>query len=171
MQSITRTLTRAKIVFIALIALYWLQALVVAGADTPIATHFGLDGRANDWMSSGGFLMFHCWMTALILAVRWFIAASARWQQGINIPEYRTFSDTQKHLFAGFMDVHSWSFGCLLAGMFLAIDGLILLANTRVPASLPLVFGLLLTMVFLGGMGWWTLRIFTEVKNIAQKVQ
>lgn len=168
LNNIINTTSKAKIVFISLTALYVVHALFrwLSMAQGRIATHFSTDGTPNDSMTGTGFALFHVAMAAFIVGIRWFLAASARWQQGINIPEYHTFTGEQKQVFAGFMALHSWSFGCLLVGMFLMIDGLIIWSNVQTPPNLPLVIGLVLTFVFLGGMGWWIIRLLTEVQSI-----
>ncbi len=163
---------RTRNTFWALVAVYLLHA-IVRFFDMPsgiLATHFGLDGSANGWMSSNSFLVFHCFMAVFIIGVRWFIAATARWQNGINMPSgYYELSISQKQAFVSTMEHHSWNFGCLIIGLFIAIDGLILLANTNVPPSLPLVLGLVLTMVFLGGMGWWTITLLSAIQRIKKQ--
>lgn len=169
MFSNIHTTNKAKLVFISLTAFYVIHALIrwlgmTAGGR--IATHFGTDGTPNDSMTGTGFAVFHVAMAAFIVGIRWFLAATARWQQGINIPEYHTLSNEQKQTFAGFMASHSWRFGCLMMGMFIAIDGMILWANAQAPANLPLVWGLVLTFMFLLGTGWWIIRLLTEIQSI-----
>jgi hypothetical protein len=172
--SILRTISKTKLAFIILTAFYILHA-VVRWLNTytgRIATHFSTDGTPNDSMTGIGFALFHIVMAAFLIGIRWFIAASARGQQGVKLPSgYYEWSISEKQAFIGFIEEHSWKFGCLLMGMFIAIDGLIFWANAQTPANLPLVIGLMLTLVFLGGMGWWIIRMLSEVQRIKKQEQ
>lgn len=171
-KSITRALRNAKVVFIVFTAFYVIHALVrwLSVSAGRIATHFSTDGTPNDSMTGTGFALFHLAMAVFITGIRWFIAASAQWQQGINIPSgYYEFSMPQKQAFISFMEEHSWKFGYLLIGMLIAIDGLIIWANAQAPANLPLVMGLVLTFMFLGGIGWWIVSLLLAIQRIVKQ--
>jgi hypothetical protein len=162
----------AKVVFIVLTAFYVLHALVrwLSVSVGRIATHFSTDGTPNDSMTGAGFVLFHLAMAVFFTGIRWFIATSSQWQQGINMPSgYYELSMPQKQVFVSFMEEHSWKFGCLLMGMLIAIDGLIIWANAQVPANLPLVMGLMLTFIFLGGIGWWIVSLLLAIKRIVKQ--
>lgn len=171
-KNITRAVRNAKVVFIVLTAFYVIHALVrwLSEFEGRIATHFSTDGMPNDSMTGTGFALFHLAMALFITGIRWFIAASAQWQQGINMPSgYYEFSMPQKQVFMSFMEDHSWKFGCLLMGMLIAIDGLIIWANAQTPANLPLVMGLMLTFIFLGGIGWWIVSLLLAIQRIVKQ--
>jgi hypothetical protein len=168
LKNIIQTTSNAKAVYITLAALYVLYGLVY-GLSLPerrIVTHFSFDGMPNHSMTGMGFALFHGVMAVLIAGMRWIIAASARRQQGINIRGYDTFTDNQKQAFAGFMALHSWSFGCLMMGMLMMIDGVIFWTNTQTPTNLPIALGLALMFFLVGGIGWWIIRLLTEVQSI-----
>ena len=118
-KSIIRAVRNAKVVFIVLTALYVIHALVhwLNVSAERIATHFSTDGTPNNSMTGAGFALFHLAMAVFITGIRWFIAASTQWQQGITMPSgYYELSMPQKQVFMSFMEEHSWKFGCLLMG-------------------------------------------------------
>lgn len=162
---------RTRNIFWALVAVYLLHAIVrfFTTPSSVLATHFGLDGSANGWMSSGAFGLFHYVVVAFVLGMRWLLVATARRQKGINIPEYHRLSDAGKQTFAGFMENHSWIFGSLMIGFFMLLDIVIVLANTQSFARTSMVIGLIFTVFFLGTVGWWTIALLSAIQRIKKQ--
>lgn len=166
-----RTFLRTRNIYFALVAVYLLHGIVrfFTTPSSVLATHFGLDGSANGWMSSGAFLLFHLFMVAFTFGLRWFLAATARWQKGINIPEYHLLSETGKQAFVNFMEHHSWAFGSLMIGFFILFDIVIVLANTQSFARTSMVIGLIVTLFFLGSVAWWTIALLMAIQRIKKQ--
>lgn len=162
---------RTRNIFFALAAVYLLHGIVrfFTMPSNVLATHFGLDGNANGWMSSGAFLLFHLFMVTFIFGLRWFLSATARWQKGINIPEYHLLSEAGKQAFVHFMENHSWVFGSLMIVFFTLLDIVIVLANTQSFARTSMVIGLIVTVFFLGSVAWWTIALLMAIQRIKKQ--
>lgn len=153
---------RTPIPWILLPGLYvvFFILLAVSAAHLPetMATHFGLTGRPNDWMSRSGYLgmmvafglFFPLFVVGLSYVSRFFP------DQCQNIPrrEYWLAAGKREETF-DYLVQHSLWFACLALGFVMGIHLLVIAANTGSQHGLSTagIFGL--AAVFLAGtIGW-----------------
>lgn len=148
--------------------LFALAAAMIAGAvvidrtaaDLPVhvATHFGLRGDANGWMSRG---VYTGVMTGLVIVVPLFallkivlLPAAGRGWRGVPhldywlAPERRTATRWR-------LASHAAVLGCLLVAFLVAMHFVLLDANAHAPPALPLQPFLVALVVFLAAVAAW----------------
>jgi uncharacterized membrane protein len=161
---------QAQYLFFALIVAYVLYAAVrLVQMPEVMATHFGFDGRANGWMSGSTFLVFTLAMSALAVGLRWFLVFAARMQKGINIPGYQELSAEEKTEFATVMEQQSWVFGCLFISFLFAVNVIIFSTNSSGSERLSAIPALVITVVFVGAMLWWSLTLVSSIQRLRKK--
>ncbi len=161
---------QAQYLFFALIAAYVLYAAVrLVQMPEVMVTHFGFDGRADGWMSRNTFLVVSLALAALAVGLRWFMGFTARLQKGINIPGYHDLSAEGKAEFAELMQQKSWVFGCFFISFLFAVNVMIFSTNLAHSERLALIPLLLITVVFVGAMLWWSLTLVSSVQRLRKK--
>lgn len=161
---------QAQYLFFALIIVYVLYAAVrLAQMPEGMATHFGLDGRANGWMNRSAFLVFTLAMAAFAVGLRWLLVFTARMQKGINIPGYHMLSVEEKVEFATVMEQKSWVFGCLFISFFISVNVLIFSTNSDGSERLAAIPAIFITVVYVGAMLWWSLTLVSSVQRLRKK--
>lgn len=145
---------------LALHAWYWNQL------PDRVATHFGIDGRPNDWMNKGSATALLC---GIQVAMPLFLFGIGSLLQHIpssmiNIPhrEYWLHPDRRQQTIEHVSNMLAW-IAVLTALEMMAIGHLTFLANrTGSPLNAPLfltILGLYLLGVFsLAGRSYWVLR-------------
>lgn len=162
--------TNAKRTFFVLVAAYLLYvAARIWQMPEVMATHFGIDGRADGWMSRSSFLVVSVALAALAVGMRWFIGFTGRLQKGINIPGYNELSAEGKTVFAEVMQHKSWLFGCLFIGFLFVINMLTISTNQMASGRLAVLPVLLLTVVFLAAILWWVLTLVSTVQRLRKQ--
>jgi Protein of unknown function (DUF1648). len=128
-----------------------------------VATHFGIDGRADGWMSRSGYLAF---MLAFMIGMSTFVSfvvgtLPRKFPQWTNIPNrdyWLAFERRDESAF--FLSAHGKRLAYLIVMMMLGMHYTILLANHMKPPALPgtvftaILFGFALALV------WWIVRLY-----------
>ncbi len=104
-----------------------------------VATHFGMDGAPNGWMTRAGHVRFTTLTgigsSGFVLAVFGFI----RWcgDAGLNIPnkEYWIAPERREATYE-FVQRQGFLFACIVLGFIAGVHRTILVSNLRSPASL-----------------------------------
>jgi Protein of unknown function (DUF1648) len=105
-----------------------------------VASHFGVAGQSNAWMSRDGYALFILGFGTLFPM---FIVASLAWlphitSRGIKLPnrDYWLAPPRRGETLAALESFGGW-LGCLLTAFIAALHYLILEANTSVPPQMP----------------------------------
>jgi uncharacterized membrane protein len=128
-----------------------------------VATHFGIDGRPDGWMSRGGYLAF---MLAFMIGMSAFVsfavgALPRKFPQWTNIP-HRDYwlAPGRRDESARFLSAHGKRLAYLIVVMMLGMHYTILLANHMKPPTLP---GSTFTSIIVGfalALVWWIVRLY-----------
>ncbi len=128
-----------------------------------VATHFGLNGEPDGWMSQSAYLNF---IAAMGVALPLFIVAisflSRFFPVGfVNVPHKEFWlapgqrEESQEFLF----DRSLW-LACLMVAFFAALHYTTLVANRNVPVRLPAQFFFAVLGVFLLGIAVWVISLY-----------
>jgi uncharacterized membrane protein len=139
-------------------------ALVVCTAPLlpdKVASHFGLGGAPDAWMSKQSFLitMLLLGIGLPLLVIGIFAATTYAPEWMINIPNKEYWFSPDR---VGF--TRSWIFeqgfwlSCMLLSMFIATHWFVIEANRSEPVRLPENSFLAMLACFVIGMGIWTFR-------------
>jgi uncharacterized membrane protein len=148
-----------------------LVALVTATLDQlpeRVASHFGLDGLANGWMSRGGYVAFVCLIPLGVAAV--FFGASALIRRlpaaWVNIPcrEYWLAPERRAATAVFLRNRLGWML-CLIVVLFAELHVLTVLANRTVPARLPMAGFALCLAAFVGSVLVWTVLLHLRINR------
>ncbi len=135
-----------------------------------VATHFGLNGEPNGWMSRSAYLNF---IAAMGVALPLFIVAisflSRFFPVGfVNVPHKEFWlaparrEETQEALFA-----RSLWLACLIVLFFGALHYTTLVANRNVPVRLPAQLLFPVLGVFVIGIGVWVIALYRRFRRPA----
>jgi hypothetical protein len=128
-----------------------------------VATHFGIDGRADGWMSHKGYLLF---MISFMVGVSGFVSfvvgtLPSKFPKWTNIPNRDYWlAPERRDESARFLSAHGKRLGYLIVMMMLGMHYTILLANHRQPPMLP---GSIVSSIILGfalALLWWIVRLY-----------
>jgi uncharacterized membrane protein len=152
-------------VFAGVFILYTVQYL-----PDKVATHFGMDGRADGWMSRNGYLTFVLSFMIGVSALVSFVVGTLprQFPQWTNIPNRDYWLATERcDESTRFLSVHGKRLGYLIVMMMLGMHYTILLANHISPPTLP---GSTFTSIVLGfalALLWWIVRLYKRFpKNL-----
>jgi serine/threonine-protein kinase len=129
-----------------LLALFWVAFAAyvwVSSGNLPerVATHFGSSGEANGWETHAGYVRFTLIFGAAIPLFVFGIFSLVRVGDGalMNIPrkDYWLAPERRRETFA-FVQRQGIRMARLLIAFFALIHHLVLMANARMPANLPL---------------------------------
>lgn len=129
----------------------------------PVATHFGVDNRANGWMSREGYLLF---MLAFMIGVSALVSFAVgtlprKFPQWTNVPnrDYwlvpARLDDSVRYL-----STHGKRLGCLIIMMMLGMHYVILKANAIKPPMLPVPTFSAVLLGFALALIWWIVRLY-----------
>ena len=136
--------------------------IVVSGRAMPamVASHFGADGGANRWMSSGQYLIFMlAFGVALPGLIVYGLGLALQHASGlINLPNRDYWLEPERRAeTVQYLEAHFAMFGSLLAIFVCFVHGLVVVANAALPPRLPtlpmiacLVAFLLATLIWIG---------------------
>ena len=128
-----------------------------------VATHFGINGQADGWMSRNGYLLL---MLAFMIGMSAFVSfvvgtLPRKFPQWTNIPNRDYWLAPQRREeSARFLSAHGKRLGYLIVMMMLGMHYTILLANHMRPPALP---GSTFTSIILGfalALLWWIVRLY-----------
>ena len=128
-----------------------------------VATHFGMDGRADGWMSRSGYVAFMLLFTIGMSAFVTFIVGTLprKFPQWTNIPNRDYWlAPERREESAHFLSTHGKRLAYLIVMMMLGMHYTILLANHMKPPALP---GSTFTSILLGfalALVWWIVRLY-----------
>jgi hypothetical protein len=142
-----------------------LVAYVLQTADqlpATVATHFGVRGEANGWMTRAGhvrFLLgFGLGMPVFFIAV--FSIVRVLHGAGLNIPNRQLWlAPAHREDTLTFIQRQGMWFGCLFLFFFASIHHLILRANSRIPPTLPAREFTVILVIYLSAIILWTLHL------------
>ena len=151
-----------RLAYVAFAALYLAVAVgvLITAPWLPerVATHFGLEGHPNGWMTRTGYFAF---VTAFPLLLALFFAGIAALTRVlparfVNIPN-RDFWLAPERRAATSVLIRHWLAGllCLLTLFFAGLHVLTIIANRSTPPQLPMGGLLLLVIVFLLALMIW----------------
>ena len=154
----------AWVSFICLAA-FAIVFVVYTGSYLPdiVATHFGVDGEANGWMTRGGYLLF---MLSFMLGVSSFVSLVVgmlprKFPQWTNVPNRQYWLAAERcEESLNFLSAHGKRLGCLILMMMLGMHYTVLIANHLRPPTLPastfssIIIGFALALV------WWIVRLY-----------
>lgn len=127
-----------------------------------VASHFGADNLANGQMTRDDYRNFMLLFTLGIpllacLPLAWL---PARFPRLVNIPDRDYWlGPEQRASSLLFFRRHALRLATLVVLFMGAVHGLILQANALQPAQLPLLPFLVMLLLFLGGVLWWSLAL------------
>ncbi|MGH7872873.1 MAG: DUF1648 domain-containing protein [Candidatus Binatia bacterium] len=154
----------AWVSFICLTA-FAIVFVVYTGSYLPenVATHFGIDGEANGWMTRGGYLLF---ILSLMVGVSSLVSMlvgglSRKFPQWTNVPnrDYWLAPERREESLR-YLSAHGKRLGCLILIMMLGMHYTVLIANHLRPPTLPastfssVIIGFALALV------WWIIRLY-----------
>jgi uncharacterized membrane protein len=128
-----------------------------------VATHFGVSGQADGWMSRNGYVLF---MLAFIVGVSVFVSfvvgtLPSRFPAWTNIPNRDYWlAPERREESARFLSAHGKRLGYLIVMMMLGMHYTLLLANHMRPPALP---GAIFTAILVGfalALIWWVVRLY-----------
>jgi uncharacterized membrane protein len=154
----------ARVSFICL-AVFAIVFVVYTGSYLPetVATHFGVDGEANGWMTRGGYLLF---MLSFMFGVSSFVSLVVgtlprKFPQWTNVPNGQYWLAAERRDESlNFLSAHGKRLGCLILMMMLGMHYTVLIANHLRPPTLPastfssIIIGFALALV------WWIVRLY-----------
>jgi uncharacterized membrane protein len=154
----------ARVSFICL-AVFAIVFVVYTGSYLPetVATHFGVDGEANGWMTRGGYLLF---MLSFMFGVSSFVSLVVgtlprKFPQWTNVPNGQYWLAAERRDESlNFLSAHGKRLGCLILMMMLGMHYTVLIANHLRPPALPastfssIIIGFALALV------WWIVRLY-----------
>jgi uncharacterized membrane protein len=154
----------ARVSFICLTA-FAIVFVVYTGSYLPetVATHFGIDGEANGWMTRGGYLLF---MLSFMLGVSSFVSLVVgtlprKFPQWTNVPNRQYWLAAERRDESlNFLSAHGKRLGCLILMMMIGMHYTVLIANHLRPPTLPastfssIIIGFALALV------WWIVRLY-----------
>ena len=154
----------ARVSFICLAA-FAIVFIVYTGSYLPetVATHFGIDGEANGWMTRGGYLLF---MLSFMFGVSSFVSLVVgtlprKFPQWTNVPNGQYWLAAERRDESlNFLSAHGKRLGCLILMMMLGMHYTVLIANHLRSPALPastfssIIIGFALALV------WWIVRLY-----------
>lgn len=163
--------TTLPAVLFALLCLGLLCWIAFSGPWLPatVASHFGLNGQADGWMSRSAYLVF---LSVLTLALPLFIVGLTYFSRFlpdwmINLPRKEYWlSGAQRPETFDWITAHSLWLGCLVVGMLGAAHYLTIQANQRVPAGLPAASFAVVMGGFLAGVAIWSLVLWRHFRRL-----
>src|SRR6185503_1439054 len=127
-----------------------------------VATHFGVEGRADGWMSRNDYLSFMLGLMVGMSALVGFIVGTLprKFPQWTNIPNRDYWLALERRAESAlFLSAHGKRLASLIVMMMLGMHYTILLANHMKPPALPgttftaILFGFALALL------WWIVRL------------
>jgi TRAP-type C4-dicarboxylate transport system permease small subunit len=145
-------------VFAAVFIIYTTQSL-----PSTVATHFGVDNRANGWMSRNGYVLFMlCFLIGVPAFVSFVVGLLPRkYPQWTNLPNRDYWLATaRRDESLSFLAAHGMRLACLIVMLMLGMHYTILLANRTQPAALPLPIFSSIFISFALALLWWIVRLY-----------
>ncbi|MEA3209942.1 MAG: hypothetical protein QOE70_2999 [Chthoniobacter sp.] len=135
-----------------------------------VATHFGLHGEPNGWMSRGGYVQFTIafglGLPGFLLLI--FALIRAANGKGLNIPNREHWlAPERREETLSFMGRHGAWLACLMVGFFAGLHHLIIVANVSSPPSLPNAQLGLMVSAFLGAVAIWVVVLYRRFSRPA----
>jgi uncharacterized membrane protein len=133
-----------------------------------IATHFGINGQANGWMSRSGYQVFIS-LTGLglplfIVLMGFLCRFLPTWTLNIPHREYWLAPDRRALTCEYLLAWYFW-LACLTVAFFGALHYLTVQANHSVPVHLPGLPFTVILAVFLGLIALWTIGLLRHFLN------
>ncbi len=135
-----------------------------------VATHFGMGGAANGWMSREGYLwfmvLFAIFVPLIVVATSGFVPqfTRPRWKKAALHARAADPADSIAAI--AWRRSHACWLGCALAVFLTAMHLLLVEANLRTPAQLPegAFFGVL--GILLAVVGVWSLALKRHLRRV-----
>ncbi|MBN2506564.1 MAG: DUF1648 domain-containing protein [Verrucomicrobia bacterium] len=147
------------IVWLLALALFIVSVLML-GQNLPdrVATHFGISGQPDGWMTREAhvrfFLLFGAGISVLPIALCYLSRFFPVWT--LNIPNKACWTSPEMHPIAcAFVFRHSFWLSSLSLAWFATLHHLLVEANRRTPVAMSPMGVVALTLVFLVGLGLW----------------
>ncbi|MEP7208120.1 MAG: DUF1648 domain-containing protein [Casimicrobiaceae bacterium] len=147
-------------------------ALSAASLPDPVATHFGVDGRANGWMSRQRYLtvwlaatcVFPCLVTGSIVLI------TRHAPRLVNIPHRDDwFAPARRKTTIDWLTRAGLWLGTIAASFLAGLHGVLLMANRAQPPRLPGFAFLGLTGVFVTVLLVWTAAYYGRFRRLPRK--
>ncbi len=153
--------------------LLYIGFLLYVGQTAPflpdrMATHFGIDGQANGWMSRSGYIdfirLFGLALPAFTIAVGFLTRFLPAWM--INIPnrDYWLAPEHRVETYTSVLGYCLW-LACLEAGFVGGMHYLTIVANRSTPAHLPSNGLISVLGIFLVGLGFWIVALVRRFRK------
>jgi uncharacterized membrane protein len=150
------------VVLLSLILAAGLFVLItVDGLPARVATHFGVGGMPNGWMSRSGYMLFMlCFTVAFPLLVSAMAGGLPRLLPNLtNVPHRRYWmAPERREATLDFLAGHACWLGCMIALLAGAVHWMIVQAHGYSPVRLPTASFVTTVGVFLLGLGIWIAR-------------
>ena len=128
-----------------------------------VASHFGINGQADGWMTRGGYLLF---MISFMVGVSAFVSVvvgilPARFPHWTNVPhgDYWLAPERREESLR-YLSAHGKRLGYLIVMMMLGMHYTILLANHTRPPALPVSTFTSILIGFALALVWWIVRLY-----------
>jgi uncharacterized membrane protein len=128
-----------------------------------VASHFGINGQADGWMTRGGYLLF---MISFMVGVSAFVSVvvgilPARFPHWTNVP-HRDYwlAPERREESLRYLSAHGKRLGYLIVMMMLGMHYTILLANHTRPPALPVSTFTSILIGFALALVWWIVRLY-----------
>ena len=145
----------------------WLIALVlfvasvfVLGQSLPdrVATHFGISGQPDDWMTRGAhlkfMLLFGAGTSTLPIVLCYLARFFPAWT--LNVPNKAYWTSPEGHPIAcAYVFLHSFWFGTLMLVWFAVLHYTVVVANRATPVAMSPAAVYIVTGVMLVGLVLW----------------
>ena len=145
-------------VFAAVFIIYTTQSL-----PSTVATHFGVDNRANGWMTRHGYVLF---MLGFLIGVPAFVSfvvgvLPRKYPQWTNVPNCDYWlSASRREDSLSYLSAHGMRLACLIVMMMVGMHYTILVANHTQPPALPISIFSSLLVGFALALLWWIVRLY-----------
>ncbi len=133
-----------------------------------VATHFGIDGQADGWMSRSGYAnfirIFGLALPVFTVAVGFLTRFLPSWM--INIPnrDYWLAPEHRAETYNSVLGFCLW-LACMEAGLVGAMHYQTIVANRSIPARLP-TSGLVIVLgMFVAGLGLWIVALVRRFRR------
>ncbi len=133
-----------------------------------VASHFGVGGAANGYMSRDGYQIFMLLFTIGLPAFMVTVIGSlpARYTKWSNLPHKDYwFAPEQRADSLAYLRQHAYWFGSLMVFFAAALHALVLDANARTPPHLAEVPFFVMMAVFLAGLSVWIVLLLRRFRK------
>jgi len=166
-MSSTSTFPRTAFFLMLLSAAGFILA-TVPGLPQTVASHFGVGGAANGYMSRDGYQIFMLLFTLGLPALMVVVIGQlpARYTKLSNLPHKDYwFAPERKAGSLAFLRQHAYWFGSLMVFFAAALHALVLEANAQMPPRLAEIPFFIMMAVFLAGLSVWVVLLLRRFKK------